>query len=128
MPRLISITLTALLLAVGLLATPASAKPMYGTLYKAAPSGEVAALFRGCVTRREYFQIGGRRLGAPRSVVTQIFDTRGRIVERVRFRGLRDIWVLYSACNGRSTVQINFDDYSHAGERMRLFHKDWRWN
>jgi hypothetical protein len=82
----------------------------------------------GCVTHPEYRNIGHRPFGMSRTRVTQIFDTRGRIYEQYGPRRSHDIFVRYPACNGHSFVTINFDNYIHAGNHMRLYKKDWHWN
>lgn len=82
----------------------------------------------GCVTRFEYHSIGNRPFGMTRERVTRIFDTNGRTVLSLGRGQSRDIWVKYPACNGRSFVEINFDNYSHFGRNLRMYHKDWHWN
>jgi hypothetical protein len=95
-----------------------------GVVLVQAPSANASA---GCVTYPEYRNIGHRPYGMPRHRVTQIFDTKGRIYERYGPRRRKDIWVRYEACNHRSFVTINFDNYIHRGRLMRLYKKDWHW-
>jgi hypothetical protein len=75
----------------------------------------------GCVTFREADLV---RRGDTRGFVGYVFDTRGVLVSADGPYWERDIWVSYRVCGGGRLV-INFDNYMHFGDAMRLWNKRW---